>query len=50
MDKIVRTSFLLFFQSPIKSYLCDPEVIGGKNKNIHNSQQCWIPKNNPLTK
>lgn len=30
--------------------LLDSEVIGGKHKNIRNSQQCWIPKNHPLSK
>ncbi len=30
--------------------LFDSEVVGGKHKNIRNSQQCWIPKNNPLVK
>lgn len=30
--------------------LFDSEVIGGKHKNIRNSKQCWIPKNNPLVK
>ncbi|XWV24628.1 mg709 protein [Tupanvirus deep ocean] len=30
--------------------LFDSEVIGGKHKNIRNSQQCWIPKNSPLVK
>ena len=30
--------------------LFDSEVIGGKYKNIRNSQQCWISKNNILVK
>jgi prolyl 4-hydroxylase len=28
--------------------LFDSQVIGGLHKNIRNSQQCWIPKTNPL--
>lgn len=28
--------------------LFDSEVIGGKHKEIRNSQQCWIPKNNSI--
>lgn len=28
----------------------DSEIIGGKVKSVRNSQQCWIPKNNPLAK
>ncbi|XWV25865.1 hypothetical protein QJ857_gp1216 [Tupanvirus soda lake] len=30
--------------------LFDSEVIGGKHKNIRNSQQCWIPKYSTLVK
>lgn len=30
--------------------LTDSHVISGKNKNIRNSKQCWIPKNNILVK
>ena len=30
--------------------LVDSEVIGGKHKNIRNSQQCWISKNSPHVK
>jgi prolyl 4-hydroxylase len=30
--------------------LFDSEVIGGKHKDIRNSQQYWIPKNDPLVK
>lgn len=30
--------------------LFDSEVVGGKHTNVRNSQQCWIPKNDPLAK
>ncbi len=33
-----------------KDKLFDSEVIGGKYTEIRNSQQCWIPKNDPLVK
>ena len=33
-----------------KDKLVDSEVIGGKHKNIRNSQQHWIPKDNLLVK
>ena len=33
-----------------KDKLFDSEVIGGKHKNIRNSQQTWISKNDPLVK
>lgn len=33
-----------------KDKLFDSEVVGGKNQNIRNSQQCWIHKDHPLVK
>ncbi|AVL94024.1 putative prolyl 4-hydroxylase [Megavirus vitis] len=31
-----------------RNKLFDSEVISGKNSKIRNSQQCWIPKNDPM--
>lgn len=33
-----------------RNKLFDSEVVGGKDKTIRNSQQCWIPRNHPLAK
>lgn len=34
----------------VQNKLIDSEVVGGKHKNIRNSQQYWISKNDPLVK
>jgi len=58
-DNYTKPFILSNFISPehcemIRNYavnkLFDSEVIGGKHKNIRNSQQCWIPKNHPLAR
>lgn len=33
-----------------KGKLIDSEVVSGKDENVRNSKQCWIPKNSPLVK
>lgn len=30
--------------------LVDSKVLGGRNSSVRNSQQCWIPKDNPIAK
>ncbi|ARF11490.1 prolyl 4-hydroxylase alpha subunit [Klosneuvirus KNV1] len=30
--------------------LFESEVVGGKDKNVRNSMQCWIPKSDPVVK
>lgn len=30
--------------------LFDSEVVGGKDKSVRNSMQCWIPKSDPIVK
>ena len=50
LKDLITTSYCRLIIDKCRDRLVDSEVVGGKHKNIRNSKQCWIPKDDPIVK